>query len=266
MKKALCAWTIIFTLVISLAGIASAGPVMDRVLKKGELVVGTTASQPPLNATSKSGQVIGFDADLARSMAETMGVKIKFVTLPFAELLPALEKGKLDLILSGMTMLPERNLKVAFVGPYFISGKGILTKAKHIAAFESASGLNQPDFKVAALKNSTSQTFVEKNAPNAKLVATASYDEAIDMLIADKVDAIIADTPFCAVSAFRFGDKGLTAGKARLSFEPLGIAMQEDALLINWVGNYLLMLEGSGRLKRMHEFWFQNASWIKEIK
>ena len=266
MKRTCCIWMVVVLLVMGTASIVSAGPVMDRILKKGELVVGTTASQPPLNATSKSGQVIGFDADLARSMAERMGVKIKFVTLPFADLLPALEKGRLDMILSGMTMLPERNLKVVFAGPYFISGKGVLTKAKNIAALETASGLNRSEFKVAALKNSTSQIFVEKNAPNANLVKTASYDEAIDMLLADKVDAVIADTPFCAVSAFRFGDRGLMAGKARLSFEPIGIAFQEDALLMNWVENYLLMLEGTGTLKRMHEFWFKNASWIKEIK
>ena len=86
------------------------------------------------------------------------------------------------------------------------------------------------------------------------------------MLIADKVDALVADTPFCALSAFRFEDKGLIAGKARLSFEPLGIALQEDALLINWIENFLMMIEGDGTLKRMHEFWFNNASWIKEIK
>ena len=266
MKKTCCIWMIAFFLVAGIAPLVTAGPVMDRILKKGELVVGTTANQPPLNATSKSGQVIGFDADLARSMADTMGVKIKFVTLPFAELLPALEKGKLDIILSGMTMSPERNLKVAFAGPYFISGKGVLTKAKNIAALESAAGLNRSEFKVAALKNSTSQTFVEKNAPNAKLVTTDSYNQAVDMLIADKVDAVIADTPFCAFSVFRYGDRGLLAGQARLSFEPLGIAFQEDALLMNWMENYLLTLEGTGRLKRMHEFWFKNASWIKEIK
>jgi polar amino acid transport system substrate-binding protein len=100
----------------------------------------------------------------------------------FAELLPAMRKSQVDMIISGMTMIPQRNLKVAFVGPYFVSGKGILTKAQHIAALKDADGLNRPDFKVAALKGSTSQVFVERTAPRAKLVTTASYDEAIDML------------------------------------------------------------------------------------
>ena len=209
-------------LVLLSVSAAPAGPVMDRILKRGELVVGTTASQPPMIATSKTGQIIGFDADIARSIADAMGVKLTFETMPFAQLLPALEKGKVDMVISGMTMLPARNVKVAFVGPYFVSGKGIVTKEKNIAALEEAAGLNQETFTVAALKNSTSQTFVEKAAPKAKLVTTASYDEAIELLLADKVDALVADFPFCALAAFRFGDKGLKAGQSKLTFEPLG--------------------------------------------
>ena len=109
------------------------------------------------------------------------------------------------------------------------------------------------------------QRFVQKTAPKAKLVTTASYDEAIDLLMKDKVDALVADFPFCALSAFRYGDKGLMAGKAKLTFEPLGIAMREDTLLINWVQNHLIVLDGSGVLKRIAGFWLGNSSWIKEL-
>jgi polar amino acid transport system substrate-binding protein len=219
-----------------------------------------------MNATTKAGDIIGFDADLARSIAENMGVKPTFVSLPFADLLPALEKGKVDMVISAVTMLPERNLKVAFAGPYFISGKGILTKTKNVENFQDAEGLNRPEFKVAALKDSTSLSFVGKYAPKAQSVATVSYDAAIALLLDDKVDALVADFPFCAYAAFRYGDRGLTAGRSRLSFEPLGIAMSEDALLINWTQNYLMTMEGSGRLGRIREFWFKNSEWIKQLK
>jgi len=103
-------------------------PVPERILRRGELVVDTSGEQPPLTAKTKEGKIIGLDADLATYMANAMGVKPKFEVMPFSELLPALEAGKLDMILSGMTMTPQRNLKVAFVGPYYISGKGLLTK------------------------------------------------------------------------------------------------------------------------------------------
>jgi polar amino acid transport system substrate-binding protein len=154
---------------------------------------------------------------------------------------------------------------VAFVGPYYISGKGILTKTENISSMQKADGLNNPDFKVATLKNSTSQTFVEQAAPKAKLVTTNSYDEAIDMLLKDRVNAVVADYPFCAFSAFRHQDQGLVSGQSKFTVEPLGIAIPEDALLINWLGNFLNMLEASGQMKMLTEKWFQSGSWIKEL-
>ena len=256
---------LVSALLLMAVNIAVAGKAMDNIIKKGELVVGITGTQPPLNVTNKDGKIIGYDADIAKLIAMNLGVKVKFTTMPFAELLPALTAGKVDMVLSSMTMTLERNRKVAFVGPYYISGKGILTKTQTIAALQQADGMNNPDFKVAALNNSTSQAFVEQAAPKAQLVPTKSYDEAIDLLLQDKVNAIVADYPFCAFSAFRHQDKGLIAGQSKLTIEPLGIAIREDALLINWLGNFINMLEVSGQVKNMTEKWFQSGSWIKDL-
>jgi polar amino acid transport system substrate-binding protein len=229
------------------------------------LIVGTTGTQPPLNATNKAGELIGLDADIARLIAMNMGVKIKFSKMSFSELLPALEAGKVDMVISSMTMTLERNLKVAFVGPYYVSGKGILTKPDTITALQETAGLNNPEFKVAALEGSTSQKFVETSAPKAELIKVKSYDVAIDMLVQDKITAMIADYPFCAFSAFRYRDKGLVAGQSRLTFEPLGIAVQPDTLLLNWLRNFAIMLDGSGQLKSLNKKWFENGDWIKEL-
>lgn len=265
MKKKLSVFVLGVFLSLMFVIPSMAGTAMDRILKKGELAVGTTASQPPLTATAKDGEIIGLDADLARLIAINMGVKVRFVTMPFSELLPSLQAGKVDIVISSMSMIPGRNLKVAFVGPYFVSGKGILTKAKNIAALQRADGLNNPSFKVAALSQSTSQKMVEENAPKATLITTASYEEAIKLLFDDKVDVMVADFPFCALTAYRYKDKGLTAGQARLTYEPLGIAAPEDTLLINWLQNFLTLMTGSGELERMAERWIQDDAWIKRL-
>ena len=244
---------------------AVAGKAMDSILNKGELVVGITGTQPPLNVTNKDGKIIGYDADIARLIAMNLGVEVKFATMPFAELLPALSAGKVDMILSSMTMTLERNRKVAFVGPYYVSGKGVITKTQTIGALQQAEGLNNPEFKVAALNNSTSQAFVEQAAPKAQLVPTKSYDEAVAMLLQDKVTAIVADYPFCAFTAFRHQDDGLISGQSKLTIEPLGIAIPEDALLINWLNNFVNMFEVSGQMKKLTQKWFQDGAWIKEL-
>jgi polar amino acid transport system substrate-binding protein len=111
-----------------------AAPVLDRILNKGELVVGTAGTMPPLNMTTKEGEIIGLEPDIARYMAKAMDVKIRFETMPFSELLPALEAGKVDMVLSSMTMTPKRNLKAAFIGPYFVSGRSFLTKLQTVGS------------------------------------------------------------------------------------------------------------------------------------
>ncbi|MFQ5930373.1 MAG: transporter substrate-binding domain-containing protein, partial [Acidobacteriota bacterium] len=194
------------------------------------------------------------------------GVSLRIETMPFAELLPALEAGKVDMVMSSMTITPRRNLRVAFVGPYFISGKAFLTKIDKIAAAKEGAEVNRPGVTLAALKDSTSQFFVETVIPKAKLVTTAHYDEAVKMVIEDKVDALVADYPICVISVFRHPGKGLASVVTTLTYEPLGIAMPaDDPHLINWVENFLKGLEGSGQLEALKDRWFGDASWLKRL-
>lgn len=242
-------------------------PVLDSISKKGELVVGTAGSMPPLNMTTKEGKIIGFEADLAALIASGMGVKLRLEAMPFSDLLPALEAGKVDMVLSGMTITPRRNLKVAFVGPYLISGKAFLTKIEKIASATDTSELNNPDTSLVALKGSTSQRFVEGIIPKARLVTAGDYDEAVDMVIQDKVDALVADYPICVVSVLRYPDQGLLSIVAPLTYEPIGIAMPaNDALLVNWVNNFINTLKGSGGLMILNDLWFSDGPWLKELK
>ncbi len=241
----------------------SAGLVLKRILQKGELVVGMSGDIPPFTMKSKEGKVIGLDADLAADLATGMGVKLRIAVIPFSELLTAIENGKVDMILSAMTITPERNLRVAFIGPYFISGQAILTKGAKLASMKVASEINSPKTRIAALKGSTSQFYIEKAIPKAKLVATLNNDEAVEMVIEDKVDAVVADFPACIVSVFRYPNKGLASLMTPLTYEPLGIALPtNDPLLINWVENCLRTHEGAGSLKMLKARWFENSTWL----
>ena len=109
MKKPVLAVALLLMLVLFMAVTVSAGPAMNRIVKAGELVIGTSGAQPPMTAITQKGEIIGLDADIARAMAAAFGVKVKFKILPFADLLPALEAGQVDMILSSMTITPTRN-------------------------------------------------------------------------------------------------------------------------------------------------------------
>jgi polar amino acid transport system substrate-binding protein len=241
----------------------SPSPVLSQILARGELVVGTAADMPPLNMTTKDGKVIGLEPDLARIMAEEMGVKLTVKPIVFPNLLSALDLGQVDMVLSGMTITGQRNMKVAFVGPYVSSGKSFLTKSQTLAAVTEATQVNSPDTTLVALRNSTSQQFVETVLPKARLTLVNTYDEGVKMVIEDKVKAMVADYPICVISVFRYPDKGLASLITPLTYEPIGVALPaKDPLLVNWVQNFLTTAETTGALERLKSKWFKDASWM----
>ena len=239
---------------------------VDRILASGELRVGTSANQPPLNMKDRDGQIFGLEIDLAHILAKSMGVKLRLVQKPFGQLIGALEAGEVDLVLSGMTILAKRNAKVAFVGPYFISGKSFLTKYKTLAEASSVNAIEDRDVILTALEGSTSQALIEEVAPDVKLVPAASYEEALDMLSEDKVQALVADYQFCFYAVLRHPNQPYIASISPITYEPLGIAMPgEDPLFINLVTNFLNTMRSSGKLDQIKKRWFGDRAWMERM-
>lgn len=239
---------------------------LARIIAAGELRVGVSGTQPPLNVKNVDGEIIGLEADLARLLAGSMGVRVKFVQKPFSELLGALEKNEVDIVMSGMTITPERNLKVAFVGPYFISGKSILTKSDTLAASDEASDIDNPDVTLAALDGSTSQRWVEVFVPKAKLAKVIDYDGGVQLVREGKVDAFVADYPITVLSVLRYGGEGLVTLASPLTIEPIGMALPgDDFLFVNLVENYLSALAATGALERLQKAWFESGAWLADL-
>jgi polar amino acid transport system substrate-binding protein len=245
---------------------ATSSPTLDAILARGELVVGTAANMPPLSMTTRSGEIIGLEADLANYLAYTMGVKLRLEKMQFSKLLRALESGEVDMVISYMTITPRRNLKVAFAGPYFVSGKCVLTRREALASMESAADINAANLKLTALEGSTSQEFVERLIPSATLVTSPDADAGVARVLSGEVDAMLADYPVCLVTHARYPDEGLVSVITRLTYEPLGIALPaNDPLLLNFVENLLGGLALSGRLNELNERWFGDARWLEQL-
>lgn len=244
----------------------SPSPTLNRILERGSLVVGMAGDMPPLNMTNKDGVIVGMEPDLAGYMAEAMGVDLKIETMPFGDLLGSLERGEIDMVMSGMTITPSRNLKFAYVGPYFVSGKCVLTKEETLAGAEEAGDLNTEGRKLTALKGSTSEKFVSALIPNATYEPVAGYADGVKMVLDDKIDAMIADYPICVVALMQHPDAGLATVISVLSYEPIGVALPgNDALMSNWVENFILRLQTTGDLKELKSTWFDHDEWVSEL-
>ena len=239
---------------------------LERIVSSGELRVGMSGNQAPYNAVSRTGDMIGLDVDLANILAGAFGVNLNIVVKPFPQLLPALQAGEVDIIISGMAITAERTVDVSFVGPYLLTGNSILTNSTTLAAIDSAGQINRADLRLAALENSTSHRFVQRFLPEAQLTTTQNYDDGVAMVLSDEVDAMVADMSVCLLSMLRYPGQGLATLNQPLALEPAGIAMLPgDPQLENLIRNFLWAFEGTGLLEQLRKKWLEDGSWIAAL-
>jgi ABC-type amino acid transport substrate-binding protein len=267
MKRSILGWLLTLALLIPAFGASAQGSaVLGRIVKEKTLRVGISGNQPPLNFKTKSGELMGLEIDLARGLAATMGVEVQFVQKPFGDLLEAVAKGEVDLVMSGMSITPERNMRVAFVGPYHLSGKSILTKSSTLAQAQNAEDIDTTKLKLSALRGSTSEKFVDTVLPKAVLLATDTYDEAVQAVIDDKVQAMVADMEACVLAVLLHPRANLTMSQRPLTIEPIGIAVAPgDPLLVNFLENTLGALETTGLLEALRGRWLDNGDWVEQL-
>ena len=207
LARLILAFTTLFFVVISTVDAAGNSPALDRIQKSGKMVLGTSGSMPLMSEKTMTGEVIGYDIDLAKALAESMGVELVTKVIPFEELIPALEKGKVDIVLSNMTMTVDRNMRVAFAGPYFVSGKCLITKEKEVAKTDKATDLKSANMTMAVVKGTTSETFVKELLPELKRLPVADSDAGADLVASGKAKAMLTDFPICLSLMKRYPDR-----------------------------------------------------------
>ncbi len=255
------------TAIFSTGALASESPVLERIVATGKIRIGMSGDQAPFNVKNKVGELIGFEVDLANLVADALGVEVEFVTIAFPDLLDALKKGEVDIVMSGMTITAARSLDAVFVGPYIVSGKSVLAKSQALAGGEAAQDFNRTGITVAALRNSTSEAYVKKRLAKAKLVTVEHYDEAIQMIIKNEIDALVADMPACKLAVFRHPDEDLATLSAPLTVEPIGIAVSSSELPLQMLlDNYVSAFEASGLLEMLRVQWLEKGDWLELLQ
>ena len=247
-------------------GDTNSGESLLRILESGQLRVGMTGSQPPLNMKNKKGELIGLDVELALALADAMNLELVLVETPFADLLSNLEAGKTDLVISSLTITPARNARVAFAGPYLISGSSLLTRQDLVSELTDLSALNSAERKWAALEGSTGEALILDAFPLAKYVVIEDQEIAVAGIGRGEFDGLIADLPFVRFQVARNPDLGLATLPRPFTTEPLGIALPPNApLFANLVQNYLNTLEYTGQLIQMKARWLNAGEWMSEM-
>jgi polar amino acid transport system substrate-binding protein len=240
---------------------------VEKILQRGELRVGFESGYVPFEMTDKKGNFIGFDMDFGRRLAKAMGVKFVPVNTAWDGIIPALMTDKFDIIMGGMTITQERNLKILFADPYIVVGQSILLNKKLEGKVLSYKDLNDPKFILTSRMGTTGEQAIKKYIPKATYKAFESEAEAGLEVINGKADALVYDLPFCG---FLYGSQG--KGKTvflnqPFTYEPLAWAINKgDPDFLNYLNNFLRQSKGDGFYEKVYNKWIIGSDWKNELK
>jgi polar amino acid transport system substrate-binding protein len=240
---------------------------IEQIIKRGELRVGFESGYVPFEMTNKKGEFIGFDMDYARRLAKDMGVKFVPINTAWDGIIPAMMTGKFDIIMGGMTITQERNLKVNFADPYIVVGQTILLNKKLKDQVLSYKDLNNPKFIVTSQLGTTGEQAIKRYIPKATYKGFETQVEAGLEVINGKADALVYDLPFCG---FLYGSQG--KGKTiflsdPFTYEPLAWAINKgDPDFLNYLNNFLRQTKGDGFYDRMYKKWITGTKWKAELE
>jgi len=240
---------------------------LENILKKGELWVGFDSGYMPFEMTNQKGRYVGFDIDMAKEMAKAMGVKFVPVNTAWDDMIPSLTTGKFDIIISGITVTQERNLKISFTDPYIIVGQTLLINKKHERKINSYKDLNDPEYIVTSQSGTTGEEAAKNLIPKCTYKSFKTEKEAVLEVINGNADAFVYDLPFCVVVMVMQGKDKLTFLDKPFTYEPLAWAIRKgDPDFLNWLNNFLRQIKKDGRYERIYNKWIKNTDWIRNVQ
>lgn len=245
-----------------------------RIRKRGELVVGI-APQAPWAMFAEDGAVsgsageaglIGFDVEIARRLAEDLGVKVRFVTLPQPSLLPDLIESRVDVVVSGYTITPERALFVSFSNSVADQEFYLIALKKIYKAGSEVSLYDKPEISVGTVYYTVAEAIAREKLPKASKVSLESYDDLLNKLLKGEVMAALLPGPIARAVA-RILPKDLTIVTANpLAFRPEAIALRrQDRELKDYLDSWVAFYRASGWIMERRNYWFNQFSWAKKL-
>ena len=173
----------------------SAAEVKSQKPQQEFLRVGVTANYPPVIFKLK-GQITGMEADFAYRLGNALGRDVKFVELPWGELINALMEGKIDIIMSGMTITEARKVRIDFSDPYLKSGLVALMRIGDASKFDSTKKILESILTVGVVKGTTGEVFVRNHFRRSTTIfAVKDPSEAPNLLNNRRVDLFVHDAP-----------------------------------------------------------------------
>lgn len=220
-----------------------------------DLVVGVNPEYKPL-VYKEEGKLTGIELATASATAELLNKKLILKELQWDDLIPALQRGDIDVIMSGMSITEERQKQVDFSHSYLEVGQMAIISMKHLNRFAAPTAMFQPGVRVGVETGTTGEDYAKQFLATAELKTFTNPSTAFEALRADDIDFFIHDAPTSWKIAQSSEYSDLFALYRPLTKESLAWAVKKgNQSLLAELNQALTALESNGKLKLIQDHW-----------
>ena len=245
---------------------AAAGLVAD-IRERGTIKVGMSTFVP-WAMRDRQGGLIGFEIDVATKLAEDMGVEVEFMPTAWSTIIPALLEERFDVIIGGMSITPERSLKVDFSVPYARSGQQLAASRKLAGGFRTIDDFNQPGVIIACRRGTTSCLTAQDVFPKTELSRFDNDARAVQEVLDGNAHAAVSSEPQPAFwSEANPDDLFVALGGMILAGGEEAFAIRKgDPGALDYFSGWILEHRRNGWLEKRHDYWFKGReAWIGRV-
>lgn len=243
----------IFLLTAVLIGVVGCGPAADDggepIRSAGVLRVGTEGVYSPFSYHDpRTGELVGYDVDVAKAVGERLGVRVEFVETPWDSMFAALEADRFDIVANQVTINPERQARYDLSQPYTVGEGVIVTRAND----DSITSLADVRGKTAAENATSNWSQVAKDA-GARVEAVEGFTQAITLLNQGRVDVVINDSIAVYAYLAETGDTNVKIAGTVGERSEQGFAARKDSGFLPELNRALDELRADGTLTEISQ-------------
>ncbi|CAM4147567.1 transporter substrate-binding domain-containing protein [Vibrio agarivorans] len=257
--------TALLGLAVSLPSFAADTPNLDQINERGTLRVGMSTFVP-WAMRDKQGELIGFEIDVAKRLAQDSGWQVEFVPTAWDGIIPALLAQKFDVIIGGLSITEERSKSVLFSDPYSHSGIQVAASKSLAGDMTELSDYDSRRISIAVRRGATPVQVARETFPKAKLLQFDDEAQAFQEVLNGNAHAVIASSPKPEHEAVKHADKLFIPFTERLAQgnEAFAVRLGEEdkaAFFNEWIA----ARTADGWLKERYEFWFSTLDWQDQV-
>ncbi len=238
---------------------------LQTIRSRGTLRVGVSIFVPWIMHSNK-GSLIGYEADVARQLAEDLGVNVEFIQTSWTSIIPNLLTDNYDIIISGLSLTPHRALLINFSEPYSHSASTLIAGRKLAEKLTTREQYNNKDITIGVVKDSTGEEVLARELPEAALKPFDSESQAIAALLNGNIHAMMSSTPKTGYLLSRYAEEVFQPFSKPFSTYAEGFGIRKgDADFLNYLNTWIRYNTQNGWLPERHQFWFETIAWADQL-